>query len=396
MEVPLLDLASEYRLLKEPIDAAVLGVLASSRFNLGPDTTALEADIATLCGARYGVAVASGTDALALALAALDVGPGDEIITTPFTFFAPSEVLLARGARPVYVDIDPRTFCLDPACVEAAITPRTVGILPVHLYGHPTDLTALAAIAERHHLWLVEDAAQAIAARHAGRPVGGFGAAGALSFYPTKNLGAYGEGGMIVTQDAGMVERLRRLRNHGSSRYSHHEMVGFNSRMHEIQAAILRVKLKHLDAWTEARRRNASLYSCLLEGIPVQAPVELPGDRHVYHQFTIRAPDRDGLQSWLGQRGIESRVYYAEPLHLQPVLEGYGYRPGQFPETERACAEVLSLPIHPQLTEAQVRHVAESILRFGQGGDRPSPAPDSHRSPEQPPASRSPKEIATA
>jgi dTDP-4-amino-4,6-dideoxygalactose transaminase len=380
MEVPLLDLVSEYRLLKEPIDAAVLSVLASGRFNRGPDTTALEADIAALCGARHGVAVASGTDALALILAALEAGPGDEIITTPFTFFAPSEVALARGARPVYVDIDPRTFCLDPACVEAAITPRTVGILPVHLYGHPADLTALAAIAERHHLWLVEDAAQAIGAWHAGRPVGGFGAAGALSFYPTKNLGAYGEGGMIVTQDAGMAEKLRRLRDHGSSRYSHHEMVGFNSRMHEIQAAILRVKLRHLDEWTEARRRNAALYSCLLEGSAVHTPVELPGERHVYHQFTIRASDRDALQTWLGQCGIESRVYYAEPLHLQPVLEGYGYSPGQFPETERACAEVLSLPIHPQLTEAQVRHVAESILRFGQETERPSPTPNSPRS----------------
>jgi dTDP-4-amino-4,6-dideoxygalactose transaminase len=386
MDVPLLDLVSEYRLLKEPIDAAVLGVLASGRFNRGPDTTALEADIAAWCGARHGIAVASGTDALALSLAALDVRPGDEIITTPFTFFAPSEVALARGARPVYVDIEPRTFCLDPAGVEAAITPRTVGILPVHLYGHPADLTALNALAERHHLWLIEDAAQAIGAHHAGRPVGGFGAAGALSFYPTKNLGAYGEGGMIVAQDAAMAEKLRQLRDHGSSRYSHHEMVGFNSRMHEIQAAILRVKLAYLEEWTEARRRNAALYSRLLEGSAAQAPVELPGDRHVYHQFTIRAADRDALQSWLGQRGIESRVYYAEPLHLQPVLAGHGYRPGQFPETERACAEVLSLPVHPQLTEAQVRHVAESILRCGQdaersgGGPTHSPAPSSPRS----------------
>jgi dTDP-4-amino-4,6-dideoxygalactose transaminase len=381
MEVPLLDLASEYRSLKAPIDAAVLGVLASSQFNLGPDTTALEADIAALCGTRHGIAVASGTDALALALAALDVRPGDEIITTPFTFFAPSEVALARGARPVYVDIDPETFCLDPACVAAAITPRTVGILPVHLYGHPADLTSLAAIAERHHLWLVEDAAQAIGARHAGRPVGGFGTAGALSFYPTKNLGAYGEGGMIVTQDAAMAEKLRRLRNHGSSRYSHHELVGFNSRMHEIQAAILRVKLQHLEGWTEARRRNAALYACLLDGSSVRTPIERPGDRHVYHQFTVRASDRDGLQAWLGARGVQSRVYYAEPLHLQPVLEGHGYRPGQFPETERACAEVLSLPIHPQLTEEQVRHVAASVHSYGQEAGRPGggPAPASPR-----------------
>jgi dTDP-4-amino-4,6-dideoxygalactose transaminase len=361
MKIPLLDLAGEYRSLKAELDAAVLDVLAGGRFALGPQMAALEEAVASLCGARHGIAVANGTDALTLSLAALGLRPGDEVITTPFTFFAPTEAVMLQGARPVFVDIDPVTFCMDPAAVEAAITPRTVGILPVHLYGHPADMTALVQIAERRRLWLLEDTAQAIAATHAGRPVASFGAAGSLSFYPTKNLGAYGDAGMIVTQDAAMAEHLRMLRNHGSSRYSHHEVLGWNSRLDEIQAAILRVKLERLQEWTERRRQYAALYNRLLAGSRVQTPAERPGDRHVYHQYTIRAAKRDALSDSLRERGIESRVYYAEPLHLQPALAHLGYRPGQFPETERACAEVLSLPIYPQLTEEQIGHVAATL-----------------------------------
>jgi len=361
MNVSLLDLAAEYRSLRAAIDEAVLEVLASGQFISGARVAALEQAIAALCGVAHGVAVASGTDALVLPLLALDVRPGDEVITTPFTFFAPTEMLLLRGARPVFVDIDPETFCLDPAQVEAAITPRTVGILPVHLYGHPADLTALASIAARHHLWLIEDAAQAIAARHQDRPVGSFGRAAAISFYPTKNLGAYGEGGMIVTGDAALAHTLRLLRNHGSPRYAHHTLLGTNSRMDEMQAAILRVKLGQLPAWTEARRRHAARYTAAFAGTAVVPPVERAGDTHVYHQYTIRAPDRTALQQRLVEAGVQTRVYYEEPLHLQPVLADHGYRPGQFPVTERACAEVLSLPVHPQLSEAQVEYVIEQI-----------------------------------
>jgi dTDP-4-amino-4,6-dideoxygalactose transaminase len=361
MHVPLLDLAAEYRSLRKAIDAAVLEVLASGQFISGARVEALEGEIAHLCGAPFGVAVASGTDALVLPLLALEVRPGDEVITTPFTFFAPTEMLLMRGARPVFVDIDPETYCMDPAQVEAAITPRTVGILPVHLYGHPADMTALGEIAARHHLWLIEDAAQAIAARHRGQPVGSFGIATGISFYPTKNLGAYGEGGLIVSRDEALARRMRLLRNHGSPRYAHHELVGTNSRMDEIQAAILRVKLGQLAEWTEARRRHAAHYTAGLKGSALTPPVERPGDTHVYHQYTIRAGDRDALQQRLTAAQIQTRVYYEEPLHMQPVLADHGYRAGQFPVTERACAEVLSLPVHPQLSDTQVEYVLESI-----------------------------------
>jgi dTDP-4-amino-4,6-dideoxygalactose transaminase len=363
MNVPLLDLAAEYRSLRAAIDEAVLEVLASGQFISGARVEALEQAIAALCGVRHGVAVASGTDALVLPLLALAVQPGDEVITTPFTFFAPTEVLLLRGARPVFVDIDPETYCMDPAQAEAAITPRTVGILPVHLYGHPADMTALSAIAVRHHLWLLEDAAQAIAAQHAGRPVGSFGRAASISFYPTKNLGAYGEGGMIVTGDEGLARALRLLRNHGSPRYAHHELLGTNSRMDEIQAAILRVKLGRLAGWTEARRRHAARYTAALSGTGIVPPVERAGDTHVYHQYTLRSPGRDALQQRLTEAGIQTRVYYEEPLHLQPVLAGLGYQPGQFPVTEHACSEVLSLPVHPQLSAPQVEYVIEQVRR---------------------------------
>lgn len=361
MRVPLLDLAAEYHSLREAIDAAVLEVLASGQFTSGPRVEVLEQEIARCCGTSHAVAVASGTDALALSLLALSLRPGDEVITTPFTFFAPTEMILLRLARPVFVEIDPETYCMNPAAVEAAITPRTVGILPVHLYGHPADMTALLAIAEEHGLWLLEDAAQAIAARHAGKPVGSFGDAAAISFYPTKNLGAYGEGGMIVTNDAALARQLRLLRNHGSSRYAHHVLLGTNSRMDELQAAILRVKLAHLPAWTMARRRHAARYTEALVSSALVPPVERPGDTHVYHQYTIRSPDRDLLQKRLTDRGIQTRVYYEEPLHLQPVLADLGYRKGQFPEAERACAEVLSLPVHPQLADAQVEYVIEQL-----------------------------------
>jgi len=362
--VRILDLVGEYQSLQGELEAAVLGVLRSGSYIGGPPLLELEARVARLCGTTFGVGVASGTDALLLPLMALNLRPGDEVITTPFTFFAPTEVLLLRGARPVFVDIDPVTFNLDAAAVAAAVTSRTVGILPVHLFGHPADMTRLGEIAAKHSLWLLEDAAQAIGARHAGRPVGSFGAAGGISFYPTKNLGAAGEGGMVVTGQEALAAHVRLLRNHGNPGDYTYQTLGFNSRLDAVQAALLGVKLGRLDAWTEARRANARAYNEGLAGLPLVPPSERPGDTHVYHQYTLRTTERDALHRWLDARGIDSRIYYPAPLHLQPACEGLGCRPGQFPETERACREVLSLPVHPQLTREQVARVVTAIREF--------------------------------
>jgi dTDP-4-amino-4,6-dideoxygalactose transaminase len=362
MKVPILDLVSQHQALQAEIEAAVVGVLRSGYYVLGPQVAALEAEIAALCETRHAVALASGTDALVLALAALDVQPGDEIITTPFTFFAPAEVVALRGARPVFVDIDPDTFNLNPAAIEAAITPRTVGILPVHLYGQAADMTAITSIAEKHGLWIVEDNAQAIGARHQGRATGSFGRAGCLSFYPTKNLGAAGDAGMLVTDDAALAQRVRLLRNHGSVANYHHEALGYNSRLDEIQAAVLRVKLARLPSWSEARRRHAARYGELLAGSSVRPPVEAPGNYHVYHQYALRAAGRDALAARLKEHEIDARVYYPEPLHLTPACAYLGYAAGRFPESERAATEVLCLPIHPELSEAQVEFVAATLL----------------------------------
>ena len=356
------------------MEAAVLEVLRSGAYIGGPAVEGLEERVARLCGARFGVGVASGTDALLLPLTALGLGPGDEVITTPFTFFAPTEVLLMRGARPVFVDIDPATFNLDPAAAAAAITPRTVGILPVHLFGGPADMTALAAIAARHSLWILEDAAQAIGAAHApapsapGRPVGSFGLAAGLSFYPTKNLGAAGDGGMVVTNDEALAARLRLLRNHGNPGDYTYQTLGFNSRLDALQAAILSVKLDCLEEWTEARRRHARLYNERLAGLPLVLPHERAGDRHVYHQYTVRTALREALCRWLDGAGIDTRVYYPAPLHTQPACASLGYRAGQFPEAERACREVLSLPVHSQLTEMQLERTIQAVAAFF--GDR--------------------------
>jgi dTDP-4-amino-4,6-dideoxygalactose transaminase len=367
--VPILDLKGEYASIQPQLEAAVLEVLRSGGYIGGPHVVRLEAAIARLCGVRCGVGVASGTDALLLPLTALELRPGDEVITTPFTFFAPTEVLLMRGARPVFVDIDPRTFNLDPAAVEAAVTSRTVGILPVHLFGYPADMTALSATAASRKLWMLEDAAQAIGARHSGRRVGSFGSAAGMSFYPTKNLGAAGDGGMIVADDEALATRLRLLRNHGNPGDYSYQTLGYNSRLDALQAALLTVKLERLEAWTDARRANAAAYSEGLAGLPLGLPTERAGDRHVYHQYTIRTPQRDALQRWLDERGIDTRVYYPAPLHTQPACGTLGYRAGQFPEAERACGEVLSLPVHPQLTREQVDRVIREVAVFFRNGE---------------------------
>jgi dTDP-4-amino-4,6-dideoxygalactose transaminase len=362
--IPILDLQAQYQHIREEMEDAVLDVLASGHFILGPNVKALEREVSTYCGCEYGVGVASGTDALRLAMDALEIGPGDEVITTPFTFVASANTVSRAGAKPVFVDIEPRTFNLDPRLVEGAITERTKAILPVHLFGQLADMNALVELAVRYNLPIVEDSAQAIGATYDGQPACSFGVIGCLSFYPTKNLGAYGDAGMAVTCNAEMADRLDTLRRHGGRVKYFAERLGYNSRLDELQAAVLRVKLRHLDEWNAARRRVAALYDELLADLPITIPYEAPEARHVYHQYTIRAPDRDELQAFLKEQGIGTMIYYPRPLHLQGLYADLGQGPGSYPETEQAAQEVLSLPIYPELTEAQIMEVAEAVARF--------------------------------
>lgn len=366
MGIPFLDLRAEYRALREELEEAVHRVLESGQFVLGPELQALQEELARFCGTRFAWGVASGTDALRLALAALGVGPGHEVITTPFTFVATANTISRAGARPVFVDIRPDTLNLDPAHLEAAITTRTRAIVPVHLFGHPADMDPVLEIAGRCGIPVIEDAAQAIGARYGGRVVGSMGAVGCFSFYPTKNLSAYGDGGLVVTQDPDLAAVLDVLRNHGRQRGTlyYYDRVGFNSRLDELQAAILRVKLRHLPAWTERRRAIAALYNQLLAQAPVRLPVEREGVYHVYHQYTIRAPKRDALAEALAREGIATMIYYPLPLHLQALYQGLGLAKGALPEAERAAQEVLSLPLYPQMTDQQVVQVARAVCRF--------------------------------
>jgi dTDP-4-amino-4,6-dideoxygalactose transaminase len=362
--IPVLDLGLQYQSIRDEMNAAVQGVLDSGRFVLGPNVKALERELAEFCGCTHGVGVASGTDALRLAVDVLGIGPGDEVITTPFTFVASASTISRAGASPVFVDIDPQTFNLDPALVERAITERTKAILAVHLFGQLADMGALMELAVRYNLPLIEDAAQAIGATYMGQPACSFGAIGCLSFYPTKNLGAYGDGGMAVTSDGELAARLDILRRQGGRVKYYHERLGYNSRLDELQAAILRVKLRHLPLWTAQRRRAAARYNELLAGLAIVTPYEAPGMSHVYHQYTIRAPRRDDLRAFLKDRGIGTMIYYPLPLHLQDIYAHLALGQGTFPHAERAAKEVLSLPMYPELTDEQIGEVAEAIGRF--------------------------------
>lgn len=362
--IPILDLKAQYESIKDEINAAMAGVLESTQFILGPAVRDLEQRVAAYCGCQYGVGVASGTDALRLTLTALGIGSGDEVITTPFTFIATANTISHCGARPVFVDIDPRTYNIDPAAIEAAITRHTKAIVPVHLYGQPADMDPIMELAEAHGLCVIEDAAQAIGARYRGRRVGSIGHAGCLSFYPTKNLGAYGDGGMMVTNDAVLAEEVDILRRQGGKKKYHAEVLGFNSRLDSLQAAILGVKLKYLDTWNEARRQVAQRYNELLANLPVTTPYESPDVYHVYHQYTIRALERDALAAYLKERGIRTMVYYPVPLHLQGLYADLGYGEGSLPASEAAGREVLSLPMYPELTEAQQMEIASAIREF--------------------------------
>jgi dTDP-4-amino-4,6-dideoxygalactose transaminase len=362
MTVPYLDLGAQYRTIKTEVDAAVLRVLESTQYILGPEVAAFEQEFAAWCGTSECVAVNTGTSALHLALLAYGIGPGDEVITVPFTFVATVAAIEYAGATPVLVDVEPRHLTMDPAKIEAAITPRTKAIMPVHLFGHAADMTPILEIAKRHGLRVIEDAAQAHGASYQGRRCGSMGDVACFSFYPGKNLGAYGEGGALVTADPEVARTARLLRSWGEARRYEHTLKGFNYRMDGVQGAILRIKLRYLEAWTEARRARAADYGAALAGTGIRVPEEREGDRHVYHVFAVRLADRDGWRATLDAAGVQTGVHYPIPVHLQPAYQNLGGRPGDFPVAEAAAAEVLSLPIYPELTPAQVTYVA-GVLR---------------------------------
>jgi dTDP-4-amino-4,6-dideoxygalactose transaminase len=359
--VPFLDLAAQVRALRPELDAAIGRVLESGHFVLGREVGAFERELAERFGARDAVTVANGTEAIQLALEALGIGAGDEVVTSPLSAAFTALAVLRAGARPVFAEVDPRTLNLDPDAVERALSPRTRALLPVHLYGHPADLQPLQELAERRRLAVIEDACQAHGALYRGRPVGALSGLGALSFYPTKNLGALGDGGALLVNDPDTAERLRRLRNGGQSDRYRHDLVGMNSRLDELQAAILRVKLAHLAEGNERRRELAALYRAELRGAGVGLPEEQPYARAAYHLFVIRHARRDALQAALAERGIGTLIHYPIPLHLQPAFAGLGGRPGDLPLSEAAAREVLSLPLYPELGDAQVREVAAAV-----------------------------------
>jgi dTDP-4-amino-4,6-dideoxygalactose transaminase len=363
--IPQLDLSAQYAVIAAEIRTAIERVLASQQFVLGREGAALEEEIAALCGVSHGVGVASGTDALILALRAYGVQAGDEVLLPTFTFVATGSAVSALGARPVFADIRPETYNLDPSELERRVTPSTRAIIVVHLYGLAADLEPIVAFAKSRKLPLIEDNAQAIGALYKGRRTGSFGDAACLSFYPTKNLGAYGDAGMVVTNSSELAARVRTLRNHGQTEKYRSSELGWNSRLDELQAAILRVKLRHLAEWQRARRSNAAEYSHLLQQVRgVMPPLEPEGFEHVYHQYTIRTEQRDALQQHLATQKIGSTVYYPHPLHLQPLYAPLGHRPGDFPHAERAAQEVLSLPMYPELRKDQLAHVVEAIADF--------------------------------
>jgi dTDP-4-amino-4,6-dideoxygalactose transaminase len=360
----MVDVVGQYQTIKQEIDAAIHKVLESGQYVLGKDVGELERSIASYLTVKYAVGCASGTDALQVAMMALGIGPGDEIITTPFTFVATTETIVLLGAKPVYVDIDPRTFNIDPARIEQALTARTKAIMPVHLYGQPAEMGPIMEIARRHNVRVIEDAAQALGASYKGKKIGSFGDVGCISFFPSKNLGAFGDAGMVVTDDGALDERIRMIVVHGSRERYYHDILGVNSRLDTLQAAILNVKLRYLEEWNAARRRTAARYGELLKKTPVTPPyVSSTGD-HIFHQYTVRCPNRDRLAGYLKERGIPHAVYYPVPLHLQKAYASQGYKRGDFPLTERAAAEVLSLPMHPELNEEQLQYITDAVKSF--------------------------------
>jgi dTDP-4-amino-4,6-dideoxygalactose transaminase len=359
--IPFVDLKAQYAGIKDEVNAAIQGILDSCQFTLGAEVAAFEEEFAAFSGTTHGIGVNTGTSALHLALLAGGIGPGDEVITIPFTFVATVAAIRYTGATPVFVDIDPVTFNMDPAAVEAAITPRTRAILPVHLYGQAAEMDPIVAIARKRGILVIEDAAQAHAAEYRGRRVGSLGDMACFSFYPGKNLGAYGEGGMVTTANPEFARTIRMLRDWGAEKKYHHVLKGYNFRLEGIQGAVLRVKLKHLERWTEARRAAAAHYDRWFAGSGVDTPKALTHNRHVYHIYAIRSPDRARWQEALHAQGIQTGIHYPIPVHLQDAHADLGCRAGQFPHSEAAAKEVLSLPMFPELTESQIRRVVDAV-----------------------------------
>jgi dTDP-4-amino-4,6-dideoxygalactose transaminase len=378
--VPLLDLKAQYATIRDEIRVALDRVIEAQQFILGPEVEALENEIAAYSKCEFGIGVSSGTDALLVTLMAIDLKPGDEVITTPYSFFATAGAIARLGGTPVFVDIDPASYNIDARAIEAAITSKTRAILPVHLFGQVAEMDQVMDIASRRNLFVIEDAAQAIGAENRGRRAGSIGHMGCFSFFPSKNLGGFGDGGMVTTNDPALADRVRLLRNHGYRPKYYNKVLGGNFRLDALQAAVLRVKLRHLDDWTAARRRNAASYRRLFaadglakndsstleptESQPLALPVEAPESRHIYNQFVIRSFHRDELLAHLKAEGIGTEVYYPVPLHLQECLAGLGYRRGQFPLSERAAGESLALPIYPELTEEMQATVVQAIADF--------------------------------
>ena len=370
MSVPLLDLKAQYAAIRDDILAAIDRVLESQQFILGPEVEALEHEVAAYTHCQYAIGVSSGTDALLAALMAIDIRPGDEVITSPYAFFASVGSIVRVGARPVFIDIDPQTYNLDPAQIDAAVTKRTRAIIPVHLFGQMAEMDPILEIATGRNLLIIEDAAQALGAEYKGQRAGSLGHCGCFSFFPSKNLGGYGDGGMLTTNDADLATRVRLLRSHGAASKYQHQIVGGNFRLDAIQAAVLRTKLKHLDSWTAARQRNAEHYlrlfaSALKHAIVV--PREAGHRRHIYNQFVIRSPHRDALMSALQRQDIGVAIYYPIPMHRQPCFASLGYRQGDFPHAEHAATHTLALPIYPELTHAMQYEVVRAVIDFCQG-----------------------------
>jgi dTDP-4-amino-4,6-dideoxygalactose transaminase len=370
LPVPALDLKAQYQSIRAEIDEVVRQVIESQYFILGPEVANFEAEAAAYCGAKHAIGCASGSDALLLPLLALGIGAGDEVVTSPYSFFATAGAVWRTGARPVFVDIEPDTYNIDPARIEAAITPRTKAIIPVHLYGQVADMDPINAIAAKHGIAVIEDAAQAIGAGYHGRRAGTLGHAAAFSFYPSKNLGGFGDAGMVTADDPGLAKSVARLRVHGMEPKYHHHEVGFNSRLDALQAAILRVKLRHLDDWTEGRRAVAARYRELftedgLDGI-ITPPSERDGYHHVFNQYVVRVPAdaRDALRTHMAARKVGTEIYYPIPLHLQVCFASLGHKPGDFPLAEAAANETIALPMYPELTDEALRHVVGSIGEF--------------------------------
>lgn len=366
--IPLLDLKAGYGQIRDEIRAAVDRVIESQGFILGPEVEGLEEEVAAYSQCRYGIGVSSGTDALMAALMAIDIKPGDEVITAPYTFFATAGTIWRLGAKPVFVDIEPATYNIDPALIEQAITARTRAIMPVHLFGQMAEMDSIMEIANRYNLTVIEDAAQAIGSEYKGRRAGSIGHLGCFSFFPSKNLGGFGDGGMVTTNDAALAERVRLLRNHGAFPKYYHKFVGGNFRLDALQAAILRIKLKHLDSWSEGRQRNAALYRELFisAGLTqVGLPYEAPDRRHIYNQFVIRVPRRDGVMACLKENRIGTEIYYPVPLHLQECFADLGHREGDLPASETAAKESLALPVYPELSDQDKARVVEVIRASG-------------------------------